>query len=301
MTDDIEQALSHVDAKDREVWVKMGMALYNELGADGFDIWDQWSQSADNYKASSAKHVWRGFKVGGGVTIGSLYFAAMQNGWKRNTPSRHSRPTLQHNKPRTDEQRLKQHQQTAQKAHHWLKEATLDRHPYLARKGFPEHRALVRDGELLVPMHDLKSGELCSVQRIDSNGKKLFLKGGRTSGTGFAMGGGDDVFFVEGYATALSVLAALETLYRQPQVVVCFSANNLAKVAKRGYVIADNDQSLTGKAAALKTGLPYWMPPTIGMDANDYHQKEGVDALAQALRTELICNTEKYERNNYSA
>jgi phage/plasmid primase-like uncharacterized protein len=39
-------------------------------------------------------------------------------------------------------------------------------------------------------------------------------------------------WLVEGYATGLSVRAALRELHREAQVVVCFSAFNLAHVGR---------------------------------------------------------------------
>ena len=94
---------------------------------------------------------------------------------------------------------------------------------------------------------------------------------------------GQPLYWCEGYATALSVQAALRYLSRQGQVVVCFSAGTLARVARHGYVIADNDASEAGEKAARETGLPWWMPPKVGMDANDWHMSQGVSALADGI------------------
>ena len=93
-------------------------------------------------------------------------------------------------------------------------------------------------------------------------------------------------FYVEGYATGLSVLAVLEKLGSgdSSQVVVCFTAGNLRKVATPvGINIADNDSSRTGETSARATDLSYWIPPDVETDANDFHQKYGLDELAKAL------------------
>ena len=124
-----------------------------------------------------------------------------------------------------------------------LDQAHLSPHDYLARKGFPTHQGLVLDGMLLVPMRDPDSSELRSLQTISADGEKRFLKGGRAKGSVFVFGAGTETYYCEGYATGLSIRAALTSLYRQVRVVVCFSAGNLAHVAKRGYVIADHDKS----------------------------------------------------------
>ena len=38
-----------------------------------------------------------------------------------------------------------------------------------------------------------------------------------------------------------------------------------------------------GDRYAAQTGLPYWLPPEPGTDANDFMQHHGVAALAEAL------------------
>jgi putative DNA primase/helicase len=40
----IRAALAHIPAHDRELWVRIGMAIKSALGEDGFQVWDQWSQ-----------------------------------------------------------------------------------------------------------------------------------------------------------------------------------------------------------------------------------------------------------------
>ena len=109
---------------------------------------------------------------------------------------------------------------------------------------------------------------------------------------------------MEGYATALSLQATLRYLSRDAEVVVCYSSlGNLAKCARRGVVIVDHDAHIcprapygcgarwsaagvvpqrcpmcggdkvvqaAGEKAAMATGLPYWMPPELGDDLNDY-------------------------------
>jgi putative DNA primase/helicase len=168
-----------------------------------------------------------------------------------------------------------------------------DSHPYLTRKGFPNQRGLVdTDGRLVVPMRDMRDYKhVVNVQRIPGHGLKLFLKGGAASLAGFVIGAGREAWLVEGYATGLSVRAALENLHRPARVVVCFSAGNIPKVAAilggARYVMADNDKSGTGCRVAKSTGLPWTMPPTEGYDANDMHQASGLGALVKLMR-ELI-------------
>ena len=165
-----------------------------------------------------------------------------------------------------------------------IAEARIDTHPYLARKGFPEHRMFVRDGVLLVPMRPVEDyAKIASIQTIQADGSKKFLRGGRARGCVYHIGNGTDLWWCEGLATGLSVAQALKRLYRRSRVTVCFSAGNLSKVARRGLVIADHDaRSGAGEDAAKRTGLPYWLPPEPG-DANDLHLARGIAALSDEL------------------
>jgi hypothetical protein len=47
---EIESYLSDLDpSMGREEWIKVGMALHHERGADGFAVWDEWSSSGVQY------------------------------------------------------------------------------------------------------------------------------------------------------------------------------------------------------------------------------------------------------------
>ena len=175
---------------------------------------------------------------------------------------------------------------------------------------------LVERGSLILPMRDAKTGALCSLQEIKADGTKKNLAGGRAKGAVHRLGRGFARCYCEGYTTGLSIQAALAQLYRRDEVVVCFSAQALPQAASydywwpEGYVVADHDlhscprckhrwdgawesccpvcgnTSVTmaaGEKYARETRLPYWMPPEPG-DANDFHQRHGVEALADALR-----------------
>lgn len=162
--------------------------------------------------------------------------------------------------------------------------------PYLVRKGFPQHVALIHRPRklLLVPMRDAANYKnLLSVQMIDKEGNKKFLPGGQARNACYIMGAGEDVILCEGYATGLSIQAALKTLYKQARVAICFSAGNIANVATklegRKFIMADHDPNHVGAKAAEATGLPWEMSPTVGQDANDLHATSGIRALAQLL------------------
>ncbi|QFT53525.1 PriCT-2 domain-containing protein [Microbulbifer sp. THAF38] len=82
--DDVRRALTFVlDYAVRDTWVEIGMAIKAEFGDSAFDIWDEWSQQADNYCPRSAKSTWKSFKrSAGGVGIGSLFAKAKEGGYK---------------------------------------------------------------------------------------------------------------------------------------------------------------------------------------------------------------------------
>lgn len=161
-------------------------------------------------------------------------------------------------------------------------------HPYLVAKGFPLQPFMECDGKLIVPMRTVR-GDLVSVQTIDANGLKLFLAGGQAKGAIHRLGGKkpSPVWLCEGYATGLSMKAALKDMYSDAPVIVCFSASNLRYIASLGlgtHVMADNDASGTGQGAAVATGLPWVMPEAVGMDANDWERARGLRALCKLMR-----------------
>jgi len=144
----------------------------------------------------------------------------------------------------------------------------------------------VRKGDLLVPMVD-SAGKLWNVQRIDADGRKRFVMGGRKKGTFHRIDGTAPAWIAEGYATAATVHAATGA-----SVVVAFDAGNLAEVARQlpdqvSAVAADNDANGAGRKGAEATGLPCAMPPTVGDDWNDYAARRSVDEVGQLLSTAL--------------
>lgn len=173
-----------------------------------------------------------------------------------------------------------------------IKECQRGTHPYLSRKGFPIAQGLVHPtGDLIIPMRDFQDyWTVNSAQRISPDGTKLFVKDGKAKGSVFiiARGAWRERWLCEGYATGLSVQAALLDLRRQAEIVICFSAGNLQHVApmvkKPAFVMADCDESGAGQRAAEATCLPWVMPAEVGTDANDVQQRHGLRALVALIR-----------------
>jgi len=187
-----------------------------------------------------------------------------------------------------DEQRRKQQQVAIQRAIGMLNGSGFSTHPYLAKKGFADEQGNVLwvEGKpvLLIPMR--VAGSLVGLQQIDADGGKKFLYGQRTSGASFIFDNKGVNIVCEGYATALSVRAAMKQMKQRYTLHVCFSAGNMIKVAsglESGIVIADNDASGTGQEAAQKIGWPTWMSDRTGEDANDFHMRVGMFAFTQSL------------------
>ena len=83
--DDIRSALSYIDSHDRDTWWQVGAAVKDELGENGYDLWDEWSQRADNYDNRAAKSTWKSLKPGS-FSIGTVWKLARQNGWQPAKP-----------------------------------------------------------------------------------------------------------------------------------------------------------------------------------------------------------------------
>jgi putative DNA primase/helicase len=298
----IESALSYVSAHDRETWVAMAMAVKNELGEDGFDLWDAWSRNADSYNASAAKAVWKSCR-GQGVTVGTLFHAAKASGWiDREKPSSASpeqvaarRREMQERATREGMERAREQENAAKKAAWIMHKTVLDQHAYMQSKGWPDAKVSVwwasEDSNLMcIPMR--VGDALVGIQMIDRTGAKKFLKGQRTSEAEYLIsnnGRGAVDWFVEGYCTGLSLRECLQALRLRYRIHITFSAGNLAKVAAGhadGYVVADQDASGTGERVAVQTGFPFFLPP-VG-DFNDFHRSVGTFQASQALRKWLL-------------
>jgi putative DNA primase/helicase len=300
-------ALSFISPVERATWVAMGMALKAEFGEAARDTWMDWSRGADSFRELDARAVWKSFR-GTGISIGSLFHEAKQNGWR--DIAGYQRPTEQQLAERKrqaeirasaeGQARIKAAHVAAKKAQHILTQCKQEQHAYLDKKGFKELTGLVWRPEqeqnlLCIPMY--LNGAVAGLQMIDRDGGKKFLSGQYTSKAEFVIGNGGagvSEFWVEGYASGLSLQACLNAIKVRSRIHITFSAQNLQRMAHSGFVIADNDASGTGEAAAIATDLPYWMPPETGTDINDYHKQHGTFKASQTLRKWLFTAKDSY-------
>lgn len=184
----------------------------------------------------------------------------------------------------------------AARATELISQARLGPHGYLRFKGLPSVEALsLPDETLVVPMRDCGSNQIVGAQLIrwlmdERRWDKKMLPGMRAKGAVWRAGPRHAALTVlcEGYATGLSIEAAVRHMRLSAAVLVCFSDSNLVHVAPfvrgRAVVFADNDASGAGERAARATGLPYCMAPTVGWDANDWHYEQGLLPVAAAIQ-----------------
>lgn len=306
--DDIRSALSYIDSHDRDTWWQVGAAVKDELGENGYDLWDEWSQRADNYDNRAAKSTWKSLKPGS-FSIGTVWKLARQNGWQPTKP--YTPPSVEEQawrkaeseaRRQAAEQERQQTQQrvkgTAQKIWNSSRPASLS-HPYLAAKGITNPDAIAglrqnkyKDNDnLIIPV--LYENEIVNLQSINQDGGKRFLAGGQVQGAYAFIGKADDVekvgvVMAEGYATAASIYEATGK-----PVIIAFDAGNMVAVAERlaqklpqnvPVVIAvDNDASQTGikkarQAAALLGDRATAIQPEFSMTQIQQYQKgKGVD------------------------
>jgi putative DNA primase/helicase len=173
-------------------------------------------------------------------------------------------------------------QKAASKAGWILKQAVKSTHPYLAKKGFPDEKALVWDGLLVIPMRI--DEELVGLQLIDSEGNKKFLSGQKNKGAVAVFDNKGIAILCEGYATAMSIRRALKSARVRYKIVVCFSASNLALVSAKHpdcIIVADHDK--VGMGVAKKTGRPFFVPPNMKEDFNDYELRVGAEKAGKSL------------------
>ena len=195
------------------------------------------------------------------------------------------------------DQDIKRKQIEAARTAAWmLKESQIATHPYLAAKGFSDEQGniYVKDGVLLMLIPMRVGPNLVGVQIIEPEGKKKFLFGQRTSNAEFVWDNKGTHILCEGYATGLSIRAAMKALKRRYTLHVCFSAGNMEKIAASlpgGFVVADNDLSQTGVNTAKKIGWPFYVPPVVGQDFNDFATEVGLFRASQALFKSLPLRT----------
>jgi len=193
----------------------------------------------------------------------------------------------------------------------WRRSLPCTEHPYLTSKGINPHGARLvssglRKGELVIPVVDSR-GVIHSIQTIDVDGGKHFLKNGRKQGCCFPIGKPKTTLFIaEGFATAASIHEATGEA-----VLVAFDCGNLRPVAEAllaAYpdypivVAADDDyrtdgnpgltkaieaaEAVCGKVAVPDFGIELERPEK-ATDFNDMAQQQGLEAVRVCIEIAL--------------
>jgi putative DNA primase/helicase len=262
----IAAALSYLPPDlDRETWIKIGMAIKNALGEDGFETFDGWSKGGQSYHAADCRDAWKSIRTGGKTTIASLWRLALDAGWQPGSEAhqeteaeRLERERQQTARAERDAKRkARKAREAARKAIALEKYVTpaLPDHPYLVRKNIlptetlfeapaeqiatiigylPQSDGEPLTGRVLVAFVEI-GGQRTTAEFIDEQGRKSALAGGPKSGgywpaqplpEGDSDGDGRALLIGEGVATALSARVATGYL-----AVAALSASNLPKAA----------------------------------------------------------------------
>lgn len=209
------------------------------------------------------------------------------------------------------------HKERASRAAHvadrLIAAAKIGTHSYLMRKGFPAEQAnvlpasavaeiggsylTVEGGRSAIVIPARIGARIASAQIIWEDGAKKFLAGGEMGGAVHRLATGRETWLCEGFATGLSLRAVLKALNRSATILCCFSASNIATVARsiegRCFIAADHDPVPkadpfgglgTGEHYAKVSGRPYTMPPDLGTDFNDMHVRAGIFAVQKHIR-----------------
>ncbi len=279
----MQTALAYIPAHDRDTWLRVGMAVKSELGDAGYNLWDKWSQTAENYIERDARATWRSIKPTGKVTVGTLIYEAQQHGYKATGANKRrdtaeierqrkerierdakaaAKLAAQHATARDRAQEIWDDAKPADDSHAYLKRKRVNAYPGVKIGDWPQRG---KTGCLLIPMRDAE-GKLWNVQAIfpERDAKlgrdKDTLAGGRTAGCYFSIGSAAQVeasgvlCVAEGFATAGSIFESIGL-----PAVIAINAGNLkavARVLRAKYpdieivICGDSDLSGTGQKAA---------------------------------------------------
>ncbi len=234
-------ALRYIDAScERSTWIMVGMTLHDfepDIDDTAFELWDAWSATSEKYPGSKeTRQIWGSFKPkaeGRGVTLGSLFRIAKQNGWVPPVPTP-SDPPLK---------RLERE---------WNSFSSEGESEYFQKKGLPipENAKFGRDsgGPFVAFMLENFDEELRGILRTYNDGVKRLAKDSQKNGNfisiQFTFSGRwthseqerDDyersqrIYICEGVATALSV--DLATQEEPVFIVAAVDCGNLEAVTQ---------------------------------------------------------------------
>lgn len=281
----VRRALECISAKlPRDEWVFVGMGVHDELGEEGWELFDEWSATArEVYNAADTRTTWKSFKQGRGKSFGYVVNLAKASGFDSSNKN-YKKPTEAEKVARVAQQEERRKIHAAQEAieeaeaairaqKRWseAKPAT-DDHPYLKMKGVKSYGLRIgpwwkRDpvteaqiefpNSLLLPLKDAY-GKVWSLQGITEDGDKHHLAGGAKNGKFLVIGKpktnaeGKLIYgFAEGYATAATAHELTGVA-----VLCCFDVGNMVRLVREVrekkpdaelIIFADNDTKTEAK------------------------------------------------------
>ena len=212
------QMLQCIPSHDRDIWIKIGMAIKSEFGDAGFSLFDEWSKTAHNYDSKAVTSVWKSFK-GAGVSIGTLIDLAQQNGWHQSgsykqvpSPSNISeapKPFIRNTGIYGLQLWLASNKDDAYIAkHHYAINKGIDWAAGTGR-GIASGSVIGNNSDcLIVPIRDIETDRVQGVQCINTESRKQSF--GRVSGGALILGNTLDKsltwYVCEGWASAVSMV-----------------------------------------------------------------------------------------------
>ncbi|MBV5328726.1 MAG: PriCT-2 domain-containing protein, partial [Chlorobium sp.] len=219
-------------------WIKPLAAIKSELGDEGFELVDKWSQGADSYNAKDMRDTYRSLKASGGITIGTLFYYARQYGYTGSLSSRPNHDELAKRKLQAQQSELDKKKlseaaaKIASKVYHRAIAICPAGHEYLISKkvhpvptirviqqaeledliGYlPKANGEQLSGSILVAPFTI-DGNITTIEMIDGKGRKSSLAKGIKSGAFWSSRDLNKeesyILIAEGIATALSAAEA---------------------------------------------------------------------------------------------
>lgn len=187
-------------------------------------------------------------------------------------------------------------------------------HPYLQTKGLtqlvlintksypvPDSAQIVRAGALIIPLYDLETGRLVSLQFINADKTRGYIANSSIANAVHTVSGAlslslDWIGVTEGFANAL-----VASIVTGADIVMACDASSLVskcqRIAashpeKRIVFFCDNDKDGKGQKAGFKasnlTGGVTITPPGVGQDWSDYFLKYGLEQTRITISNQLI-------------
>lgn len=325
----LSQMVAYIPADlPREDWARLLMAAKSEFDDSARAIMQEWSATASNYDKTGFNSTWKSIRGTGGVTIATLIHEAKQNGFQFAPMSKEDKTRLKAEQKQRQAERKRLEQEEAERVkegHRMAKEKALKfvnglafpanpNHPYFVNRGISDllsgfHSPLQFKQSIIVPAYQFKTPpkqhidlyewekmfEVETIQFINPNRDKLFLKGSNKKGSFFPLrfsGHIVQIAICEGISTAITYGAIYD---QESEIIAAFDASNLKPVAKafkarypiaRIIIAGDNDRfnrdgtpakvnkgiKAATEAAKAVDGLAIWpefSPHESGTDYND--------------------------------